>query len=252
MKIDLRFLTPAAVLWAVLLGAQPSPTFEAATIKPARPPAGGRMTGMETRSLRIDPGRLSYGNVSLRDCIREAWDLKDYQIDGPKSLASGRYDVVATAPSAATGAQMRLMLRALLQERFRMTVHRETRDLPILEMTQGSKPKLKASPADAVFEKGIDGGHLFYNHISMAQFADTLSGLKHIPVIDKTGLAGFYDISLDIYEDPAEMSKSMIRGDFGDAATATVTAQLGLRLEPRKGPIPMLVVDQAEKTPIEN
>lgn len=210
-----------------------------------------RMPG-ESRSFKFDPGRIAFTYVTLRDCLRQAWNLKDYQIEAPKTITAARFDIVATAGAAATEDRMRLMLQSLLIERFQMQVHMETRDLPVLALVPGRKLRLQSSAADTPFAKGLDGGNLFYRHISMDQFAEVLSGFKKIPVLNNTGLSGFYDVKLDIFEDPADMSKTMIDGSFGDAAAATVESQLGLRMEPRRSPLPMLIVEKAEKTPIEN
>jgi uncharacterized protein (TIGR03435 family) len=228
-----------------------TPAFDAASIKTAAGTPMGKMPGSD-RSLKIDPARLTYTSVTLRDCIREAWNLKDYQIEGPKSLTDARFDIVATTAAPATEDQMRLMLRALLIDRFHMAVRLETRELPIYALVPGNKPKLKPSAPDTEFSKGLDGGNLFYRHISLPQFAEVLSSFKGRPVLDNTGLTGFYDITLDIFEDPADMKRTMISGTFGDIAAATVESQLGLRMESRKGPIPMLIVDRTEKLPLEN
>jgi uncharacterized protein (TIGR03435 family) len=237
-------------LGGVVLSAQ-TPSFEAASIKPSSIGAGEKMSG-DVRSYKTDPGRLTYTNVTLRDCIKQAWNLKDYQVEGPQSMSAARFNVVATAAGATPEDQMRIMLQALLIERFKLVIRMETRELPAYALTAGNKVKVQPSAEDTVFAKGLDGGYLYYRHISMEQFAEVLSGFKGRPVLDNTGLKGFYDVRLDIFEDPADMKKSMIRGDFGDVAAAAVESQLGLRTEPRKSPIPMLIVDQAEKNPIEN
>jgi uncharacterized protein (TIGR03435 family) len=228
-----------------------TPAFEAASIKPSSIGAGEKMGG-DARSFRVDPGRLTYTNVTLRDCIKQAWNLKDYQVEAPKSLSAGRFNIVATTANATPEDQMKVMLRALLVDRFKMVVRMETRELPAYALTAGNKLKVQQSAPDTVFAKGLDGGYLYYRHISMEDFAEVLSGFKGRPVLDNTGLKGFYDVRLDIFEDPADMKKSMIRGDFGDVAAAAVESQLGLRMEPRKSLIPMLIVDGAEKIPIEN
>jgi uncharacterized protein (TIGR03435 family) len=246
------FLKPFTALFlTVATAAAGLPTFEAASIKPAAPAVSEKMPG-ESRAFKIDPGRITFTNVTLRDCIRQAWNFKDYQIEGPKTLASARFNIVATTGAATPEDQMRLMLQALLIERFQMSVRLETRELPVLALVPGKKLRLQPSAADTPFAKGLDGGNLFYRHISMDQFAEILAGFKGVPVLDNTGLSGFYDVKLDIFEDPADMRKTMINGSFGDAAAATVESQLGLRMEPRKSPLPILIVEKAEKTPLEN
>ena len=93
---------------------------------------------------------------------------------------------------------------------------------------------------------------LSFTHVTMEQFAEILSGYTGRYVSDKTGLTGAYDFSLVISDDPADAKRIMRGNEMGDLIVATIQSQLGLRLEPRKSPIPVLIVDQAEKTPLEN
>lgn len=129
-----------------------TPTFEAASIKPAPPPTPGMMlVGMSGGPGSKDPGRINYSNVSLKDLARRAFDLKDYQISGPDWFNSVRFDVVATLPPNSTKEQFQLMLQNLLAERFKMTVHREKKELPVYALVVGKNgPKLKESVEDPV------------------------------------------------------------------------------------------------------
>src|ERR1051325_10982147 len=105
-------------------------TFEAGSVKPAPPPTAGMMrVGMGGGPGSKDPGRINYSNVSLRDLVRQAYGLKDYQISGPDWLNSVRFDVVATLPPNSTKEQFQVMMQNLLAVRFKMTVHREKKDL---------------------------------------------------------------------------------------------------------------------------
>src|SRR5271157_2159969 len=127
----------------------PAPAFEAASVKPSAPMGMGRMR----ISMGGDPGRLNYSGVSLRDIIRQAYQLKDYQITGPEWLNTERFDIVAKLPDGAPESQKPLMLQALLAERFKLTVHREKKDLPAYALVVakgGSKLKeFVETPDDA-------------------------------------------------------------------------------------------------------
>jgi uncharacterized protein (TIGR03435 family) len=120
-------------------------SFEVASIKPAAPPVDGRLM------IRMggDPGRLDYNNVSLKDLIRQAYGVKDYQISGPDWMASTRFDVVAKLPADTPRSKVPEMLQALLAERFKVTIHRETKELPMYALVVGKNgPKMKESEVD--------------------------------------------------------------------------------------------------------
>ncbi|HMC60340.1 MAG TPA: TIGR03435 family protein, partial [Candidatus Solibacter sp.] len=99
-------------------------SFEVASIKPAAPQMDGRLM------IRMggDPGRLDYNNVSIKDLIRQAYGVKDYQISGPDWMASTRFDVLAKLPAGTPRSKVPEMLQALLAERFKVTIHRETKE----------------------------------------------------------------------------------------------------------------------------
>ncbi|HXB74485.1 MAG TPA: TIGR03435 family protein [Candidatus Acidoferrales bacterium] len=120
-------------------------SFEVASIKPAAPPVDGRLM------VRMggDPGRLDYNNVSIKDLIRQAYGVKDYQISGPDWMASTRFDVVAKLPADTPRSKVPEMLQALLAERFKVTIHRETKELPMYALVVGKNgPKMKESEVD--------------------------------------------------------------------------------------------------------
>jgi uncharacterized protein (TIGR03435 family) len=120
------------------------PAFEVASIKPAAPQEQGKMM------VRMggDAGRVDYANVSLKDVLARAYDVKRYQIRGPAWLDSERYDITAKVPDGVPKEQIPAMLQALLSERFRMTIHRESKDEPVYALIVGKGgPKLTKSEA---------------------------------------------------------------------------------------------------------
>src|ERR1017187_9270985 len=111
-------------------------TFDAASIKPAVMPAPGRamMAGPTGGPGTQDPGRVHFPFISLKALLLSAYDVKTYQIQGPAWLDTERFDVNATMPPETTREQFRAMLQNLLAERFKLTIHRETKELPMYSL----------------------------------------------------------------------------------------------------------------------
>jgi uncharacterized protein (TIGR03435 family) len=126
------------------------PSFEVASVKPAAPMIAGRMMiGMRGGPGTPDPGQITYTNVSIKNVLTNAYNVKGYQIQGPDWLDSVRFDIAAKVPQGTTKDQMRLMLQSLLAERFKLTLHHTTKEMPMyaLVVAKGG-PKLKESPED--------------------------------------------------------------------------------------------------------
>lgn len=124
--------------------------FEVASIKPAALPGGGAIRlGLRGGPGSGDPARVTFNLSTIRDLMAEAYGVKRNQISGgPKWLDSDRFDIVAKVPAGTTKEQVKSMLQNLLAERFKLTLHRETRDMPVYALAVGAKgPKLKQSTA---------------------------------------------------------------------------------------------------------
>jgi uncharacterized protein (TIGR03435 family) len=198
-------------------------------------------------------------NLALRRMILIAWDLQDYQLAGdPAWVDSEHYDVQAKADAAASVQEMEQpMLRALLEDRFRLRVHREKRELPIYELAvAGGGAKLQRSREGSCtdlcgFHLTTDGLNrtLDGKGVTMEMLAGNLSRSYNSSlgrnVVDKTGLTGTFDMQLTwtiepLNADPAaDLAAPSIRGALQE--------QLGLRLEAAKGLVDVLVVDHIEK-----
>jgi uncharacterized protein (TIGR03435 family) len=126
-------------------------TFEVASIKPAAPLSPGQfMSGQAHVGIRIDAARVDIGSMSLADLIRVAYRVKAYQVSGPDWMSSERFDVLAKLPEGASREQVPEMLQALLAARFKLTVHRESKEHAVYALVVGKNgPKLKESPPDA-------------------------------------------------------------------------------------------------------
>jgi uncharacterized protein (TIGR03435 family) len=287
-----------------------SPAFEVASVKPAAPMTGNTIRVMMRGGPGSnDPGQITYTNVTLYNVLMSAYGVKDFQISGPGWLDSERYDIFAKVPRGATKAQSKVMMQNLLAERFKLTLHRETKELPMYELVVGKNgPRLTESvedPAAAAAMRqptlgkdgfpvmppglagltakslktmnGLPGASMTANHQSMAEFAETLSSRLDLPVVDMTGLTGKYDYTLSFSAEglghmrlpggialppPAAPSPGeggpgtpMAGAPDGPSSPDLFTAlqeQLGLKLEQRKGPVELLVIDHLEKVPVEN
>ena len=256
-------------------------TFEVASIKPN--------TGDDHRFfIQIQPGGgLRTTGSTLKMLLTLAYDVREFQISGgPGWINTERYDIMAKAGDAAVsdnaddprkmtdeqrrtvGEQMRERLRALLAERFQLTLHRETKEQSVyaLVVAKGG-PKLQQSEAkEGTGPKGMmrmGRAQLSGQGVPLQMLTQSLSSQLGRPVLDQTGLKGNFDFKLEWTPDPGQSG-----GPFGGAPPpgvdgppppdpngpsvfTAVQEQLGLRLESQKGPVEMLVIDRVEK-PSEN
>ena len=261
----------------------PRSEFEVASVKPAAPTGPGNLSV----GVHIDGAMVRCSYLSLLNYLNMAYDVKDFQIIGPDWLASERFDIVAKRPDGVEGEKaLRGMMASLLQDRFKMTLHRETRDLPAYALVVGKGGlKIKEVPPDtdadmSKVDVNVTGGgqggttvnlgggsSLSYQMTTMtakkvtfASITDSLSKFLDRPVVDMTGLNGRYDFKLEY--SAAELRNlvkasgadaSMIP-DFGDPTISIFTSveTLGLKLEARKSPVEVIVIDSVQKTPTAN
>jgi uncharacterized protein (TIGR03435 family) len=225
----------------------PGPAFAVASVKLAR---GGPV------KVQSDPGRLTIGDESVEVLIKLAYGLRDYQFAGPDWLHTARYNIVATTASPQPRSVLLAMLRSLLIDRFKLSVHHESKTLPIYVLIAGKTgPKLK--PMD----ENLPAPFELYSNFSMApapgdatelrgygslgQLSDFLTRLVERPVLDRTGIAGNFDIRLLCAVD------GYPGFDTSPSVFDAVQSQLGLKLEAGASPVEITVVDHVEK-PTEN
>jgi uncharacterized protein (TIGR03435 family) len=278
-----------AVLWlgSSLLAAsaqtpQNTPEFEVASVKPA--PAGNVPLGMprvirEKIGFNEHPGRIDYHGVSLLMLLARAYNMKSDQISGPAWLDTENYTIAAKLPPDTSADQLRLMLQKLLTERFQISLHRETKEMPVYRlMVAKNGPKLKppeeepqnlsAEERTAMVKKrneefqarmkemaakGIRtaGTRSFsMSGATMEKFAEMLSSHLDRPVKDMTELKGEYSFHLEWTQDNGPSTSS--DETSGPSIFAAIQEQLGLRLESGKDLIDLLVVDKAQKVPASN
>jgi uncharacterized protein (TIGR03435 family) len=192
-------------------------------------------------------GTLKFTDTTLEACIRWAYDVRDFQIGGaPNWLNTDRYDIFAKAAPDTGTPQLRLMLQALLAERFKLQLRRETKALTVNSLVVGKGgPKLKKSTSEgSSISPGLNS--ITARGATMAMFANQLSTTLNRVVVDKTGLTGKYDFKLEWVGEIESSTGS------GPSALTAIQTQLGLKLEQGKGDVEVLVIDHVERIPTEN
>jgi len=234
------------------------PSFEIASVKPSGAPG--------PESATFNPGSITMRNVSLRRLISWAWETPRGQISSPEWIADALFDISAKAADAAPVAEMRLMMRSLLAERLGVRVHEDRRETTVYFLTVAKNgPRLhEPSPKDNTrFAEsagegephfGRNGVMLVADHIAMPDLADQLSDPLQRPVVDKTGLAGRYDVRLDptAFMTPSEGEGRGGRIDTISMILTAIPSQLGLKVDSGKDTVRFLVVDAVNRTPSEN
>jgi uncharacterized protein (TIGR03435 family) len=266
-----------------------NPTFEVATIKKnvsAQDAVSGRV------GVAYKPGgRIIATNATLRLLIQFAYAVHDSQnhslplkasqvVGGPDWIDSEGYDIEAKPEGDTDRSQAWLMMQTLLADRFRLTLRRETRNLPVYDLTV-KKSGLKLPPAKDTtcvsFPPGTTPGHvpgafdcgyaplllspsglrMEGRKLHMADLVRELARTLGEPVLDKTGFTGEFDVDLNYTDE--DITKSPGSATPDDAAGNRLTAgpnpsivfaamgQLGLKLQPAKGPVEVLVIDHAER-----
>jgi uncharacterized protein (TIGR03435 family) len=229
-------------------------------------------------------------SVTLMNVLTQAYEVMDYQIVAPSWLNSERFDIVAKIPAGASRSQYKLMLQNLLAERFKLTVHHEKKEMPVLQLvvTQNG-PKLQVSESDAEHPAGEPAPSTptkpalgkdgfpqlapaagktgttmtgMNGRIKMAARKETMPNLATFlagqlgrPVLDLTGLQGQFDFILYWVQEgssPRDGDTVTANDDFGPTLFSALQDQIGLKLEAGKGQVEILVIDHAEKRPTEN
>lgn len=197
------------------------------------------------------PGRVTCV-LSLRDLIREAFDIRGGQISGPEFLDGDYQSLEAVMPAKTTHSEARLMLRSLLKARYQFRFHTEQKVLQAYALTidkGGLKIKpLAGEPRRASFGNGR--GRFSGNAVTLSGLATVLTGHSDRPVVDETGTPGTFDFACEWTPDAEESPGSAKVLDPG--LIAALRTQVGLRLEPRRLSQDIVVIDHIEPTPSAN
>ena len=241
----------ALILLATSAFGQTPAEFEVASVR--RNTANDRIV-----TIDVGPGgRFAARGYTLVLLIQRAYGVMDWNVTGgPGWIRSDRFDVVAKANVAGnlTEAQLQPMLQALLADRFKLKLHRSSRQMAghALEVAKGG-PKVQPSAATEEqrdsFRMTATG--IRAQAISMATFARFLAGKLGLIGVDETGLKGLYDFKLDWTVEAVDSASEASAADRREALQSVVLAampdQLGLKLAPKKITVQMLVIDNAEK-----
>jgi len=240
----------------------------------------------------MDGAQVRMVGFTMRDLLSTAYRLKLFQIKGPDWISTERYDINAKLPAGVSPEKLPEMLQTLLNDRFALRVHRDQNEMPVYALLIGKPPlKLReaavdndAPPPTSVQVTGtgsasgvavnlgngssysLAGGKFDAKKIAAPQIAAVLERFTDRPMVDLTALKGAYDFDFPVT--PEDMQTLMIRAavaagvqlpaqalrllDGGGNPIEGSVEQLGLKLEARRMPIEIIVVDQIQKTPTEN
>jgi uncharacterized protein (TIGR03435 family) len=207
--------------------------------------------------MKLDPGRLTGTNVSLKKLIYQSYGVKEYQVSGPDWIRTELYDITATMPPATPADQALRMMQKLLADRFKLAFHRETREIAVYALVIG---KSGSKLVEGDLGQGSGGtssspGKLVGTRVRMRNLVEALSRQADLPVVDMTGLNGIYSFTLEYAPESrtaAAKPDEAAEGPTGPSIYTAIQEQLGLKLESRKVPMEMLVIDGVEKIPVEN
>jgi len=241
---------PGLFFLLAVIGAGQSPQFEVASVKPVDVSKLGNAIQMNLGTVRHD--EVTFGNATLNDCIRFAFAMdSDAQIVGPmwtKSL-DFLYDVVAKGTPGSSREQLQAMMQILLVERFKLVTHRDHKEMSYYALVTAKGSKMRPVPELPDGFRGINFGGRINNIMRMQALAYLLSRFETgRPILDETGLRGLYEVKLEW----ALRQVQNLDAPPGPSLFTALTEQLGLKLEAKKGPVEILVVDSAEKVPAEN
>jgi uncharacterized protein (TIGR03435 family) len=224
--------------------------FEVASIRPNN-------TGPQQFSLdqfvSLPGGRFTATNVTLVDVIVHVYPTRRIQMQGgPDWIDSKRFDIVAKADEdegEVKPEQWNEMVQTLLEKRFKLVFHRETKEMPVYALVVGNNPpKLQeAKEGEQTALVPGDRGQMNFQKMPIEGLVNTLSNMLHTPMVDKTGIKGDFDFTLD----PPQLATRGAAESYADLALAAVKEQLGFKVERRKEPLEITIIDHAEM-PTEN
>ncbi len=257
------------ILVGILNAAQSKPEaliFEVASIRPADPDA-------RQVSFQLTPtGGVNAVNMGLKDLIRFAYNIPcgkncdNFISGGPAWIGSQRFDILAKAPQGAeaggalTSAQrdrVRQRLQALLAERFQLVIRRETKEMPAYALVVARNGHKLKERTDSGERGGLRGerGQMIAENVPIEHLVVNLAGMSGRPVVDRTGLRGRYDFTLEF----APETRVALKGPGGAVEPAgaadppgpsiftALQEQLGLKLEATKAPVETIVIERVEK-----
>jgi uncharacterized protein (TIGR03435 family) len=254
-----RALAVGVLIGAAAWAQAARPEFDVASLKPVV------LDGADTYMANLGTyrnGVLTQTNTTLADCLRFAYEItSDDLLSGPDWIKNKnlRFDILAKTAPGTPRSQALLMLRTLLDDRFKLALRREPRVLSYYALTAppGEHKMKPAQDPPVEGEVILWQGRFRHNHMTMPILATMLARYMRAPVLDQTALPGAFEVKLDWARDnslpPAAAPGAPVQEPAdGPSIFEAVQIQLGLKLEKRKGPVDVLVVDRAEKNPLAN
>jgi uncharacterized protein (TIGR03435 family) len=286
-RLSVAVLAAAASVFAQSKSGRPE--FEVASVKLS----GAQPENSAAVGIHMDGAQVRINYLTMKDYLRIAYNLRGLQINGPDWISTEHYDISAKLPQGTQGDQIREMLQTLLEERFQLKVHKETKEFPVYGLVVGKNGlKVQALPADPEMERrsafdataagGPQGVSVNYGHgasftladnkftikkLTFEEFASTLSRFADRTVVDLTNTPGRFDFVVEMT--PEDYRAMLIRSAINAGVTLPPQAlqliegvsgesffmsleKVGLKVESRKAPLDVLVVDSGKKTPSEN
>jgi uncharacterized protein (TIGR03435 family) len=208
---------------------------------------------------KFDPGMARWTNTPLQNLVQAAYGLRGYQIvGGPNWLRSDKWDIDARTDGPATRTQRNQMLQALIVERFGLKFHREMKDIPGYKLVIAKNgPKLRevkdgeasSIPAGTTVQSGLIIGR----QVRMMDWVDLFASVLGCPFEDNTGLTGKYDFKLEWSPDESQPNGGSEPVDPNRPSIfAALQEQLGLKLEVKKFPVEIFVIDHVDRVPTAN
>jgi uncharacterized protein (TIGR03435 family) len=246
----MRMNMQGAVLGGLLLVARvvlaqgaAAPAFAVASIRPSAEAVKFEHDGI----TETTPGSVHMRDVTVATCITWAYGIQHGQLSGPAWIEADHFDIMAKADEPVKDEQLKLMMRALLEERFKLAFHHDQKEMRayVLTVTKTGQ-KLKQAAADEVPLRQNSAMGSVVRALTMQEFADFISGPLQRPVVDKTGLTGRWDFAFD-FTNYLPKTPEGERPDFEGVLNATLQGEVGLKLESEKTMVEVLVVDRVEK-----
>jgi uncharacterized protein (TIGR03435 family) len=265
--MKLRLTVASVVLLSASLLFPAQNAFEVVSVKPnvsVDPPS----------SPRISPGRFSWSNATLRQLIQVAYEVRPFQLIAlPDWADTARFDVTATASFPASPQQMNVMLQRVLADRFDLSAHRDKSELSVYALVLARRdgklgPGIHSAAVDceAIAAKPLDSDTAQSDYAGCAPqmgltrmktpgfhmpgLARALMRILDRPVVDKTNLAGAFDIELSWTPDPTMLPNGVPSPTVSPGGPSIFTAleeQLGLRLVSDRAAVDVLVIDRLSR-----
>jgi len=224
--------------------------FEVASIR--RAVEGSRMGPFD--SIQVSPRSVTMRSIRFRAVVAWAYGVRDFQVNGPDWMDQIGFDIAAKSGDAAKESELRLMLRALLAERFKLEAHTERKETTAWVLTVGKNglnPAIKPSDTegDPLVQPNLSKGEVVVKRAPVSNLVELLAKILRGPVVNETGLDGKFDATVNLLKYVPDGSSAP---DIEALAIRAIQAEFGLKVEHRKTLMDFVIVDRADQAPVEN